>query len=414
MSPSNPYKRTKTACYLAYVSQAAVITLMPLLFTTLREQLGVSYTVLALLTGFNFVTQLSADFFFSSAAAKFGYKPFVLLSMACECAGFTLLALAGSKFSSPVVWLFIATFLFALGGGLSEILISPIINGVPSDSSAGSMAILHSMYSWGQMSVVLITTLLLYILGAKNWPVIVMLWALLPIVCAILFLGAKYPENAVNRSDSTKLQIMKSPIYALCAITIFFGAGAEHTIVGWSSAFMEEVLSIPKVYGDIAGILMFAFGMAIGRFAHGLLGNRVSLSKSMLIGSMGVFLCMLTMGLSPYPVLSFIACALSGICVALLWPGTLVLASESFPKSGAWLFAFMAVSGDLGAAACPFVTGKLADMAGEISFLADIANRFSLSSEQTGMRTGFVFSSIYGLVCAAALIMFRAKTKKKI
>ena len=144
-----------------------------------------------------------------------------------------------------------------------------------------------------------------------------------------------------------------------------------------------ERFSASLRFTEILRILMFAFGMAIGRFTHGLLGNRVSLSKSMLIGSMGVFLCMLTMGLSPYPVLSFIACALSGICVALLWPGTLVLASESFPKSGAWLFAFMAVSGDLGAAACPFVTGKLADMAGEISFLADIANRFSLSSEQT-------------------------------
>lgn len=413
MSPANPFKRTLIACYTSYVSQSAVITLLPLLFTTLREQIGVSYTLLAVLSGFSFVIQLLADFLFSGAAARFGYKPFVFVAMASETLGFSLLAASVYIFPNPVIGFFMATFLFSLGGGLSEILISPIVNGVPSSSSSGSMAILHSMYSWGQMAVVLITTLLLFVLGAENWPFIALLWAILPIVCCVLFMKAKYPENAVNKSNSTPLQIVKNPIFILCMLTIFFGAGAEHTVVGWSSAFMEEVLNIPKVYGDIAGLLMFAFTMAIGRFTHGMLGNRVDLSKSMLLGSIGVIFCLAIMGVSPIPVVSFLACALSGLCVALLWPGSLVLASDSFPNSGAWLFAFMATAGDLGAAVCPFVTGKLADMSGEVPVLADIATRFSLSAEQTGMRTGFVFSALYGAICTVSLILFISGKKKR-
>lgn len=412
MKTKTTYKTTVLASYTAFIVQASVITLIPLLFTALRETLGISYTALATLLSVNFSVQLASDLLFSKAADKYGYKPFVIFADLCVAFGFLTFALSPYIFNEPYIGFLIGTVIFSCGGGLMEIMISPLIDSLPSKSKSGSMALLHSMYAWGQMGVIVFSTLFIFFFGNDKWPLLMILWIALPLIDAFMFAVAPFPEIAPHEKRKGIRKIITKPVFIICLFIIFFGAGIENTMVQWSSAFMEKALELPKLIGDTGGVLLFALFLGIGRIVNGVLGDKINLSKMMLYGCIFSFFCYVTVAISNIPILSLAACALTGLCASMLWPGALVIASSSFPQAGAWLFAYMAVAGDFGAAFCPWFAGVMSDNAGKISFLANFGNSLGLSAEQLGLRAGMLLSSIYSVFGIVFMLLFIKYSKK--
>lgn len=409
------YTLTRAAAYMSSFIQAAVIVLIPLLFIPIKDDLGLSYLNLATLMSINFIVQLITDLALSRAADKHGYKRFILLSDALIFIGFIVFALSPDVFANPYIGFVAGTVLFSVGGGLVEILTSPLINSLPAESKAGSMAFLHSAYGIGQILVITITSLFIYFAGGKNWRIIIALWAILPFINFFMYLNARFPETGARHKKTAKIgQTLIKPPFILCMLIIFFGAGVENTMVQWSSAYMEKAMSLPKLLGDSLGILMFAFMLSVCRLIFGIRGDRINLSKSMLIFSICAVFCYAAIAFTRFPAAGLAACALTGFFSAMLWPGTLVLADESLPNSGAWLFAFMAFSGDCGAAFCPWLSGLLSDNAYKVSLLSGVAQNAGITNEQLGLRAGMALSILYPVLTALFLALYiRDRNKSK-
>lgn len=408
--PHKPhYGITKTACYLSYVAQAALVNLWPLFFVLFREAFGLSYVQLATLVGLNFIIQLGTDLVFSKAADKHGFRPFLLLSSGLVALGFLIYAAVPLLTDNPYPGFLAATVIFSLGGGLTEILTSPLIDLIPNDSKSGNMAFFHSMYAWGQAGVILLTSLALKLFGNASWQLIVVFWALVPVIEFLMFLRAPMPDIQAHPKQSSR-EIAKGFDFVLCFFIIFFGAGVECTMVQWSSAFMEQAVGLPKLLGDYAGIMMFALMLGLSRLLHGLFSKKLDLAKYMLVGAAGAILFYPLTAFSNIPALNLAGCALTGFGAGMLWPGTLVLASERYPRGGAWLFAMLAVGGDSGASFCPWLSGLLADNAANIPFLANLGA--GLSPEQLGLRSALGFSTVYPIITVVLLIVFIRRRDK--
>ncbi len=403
------YGVTKAACYLSYVAQAALVNLWPLFFVLFRAAFGLTYLQLASLAGLNFIVQLGTDLVFSKAADKHGFRPFLLLSSGLVALGFLVYAVVPLLTDNPFPGFLAATVIFSVGGGLSEILSSPLIDLIPNKSKSGNMAFFHSMYAWGQAAVILLTSLALKLFGNASWQLIVVFWAIVPVVVFLMFLRAPMPDIQAHPKQSSR-EIAKGLDFVLCFFIIFFGAGVECTMVQWSSAFMEKAVGLPKLLGDYAGVMMFALMLGLSRLLHGLFSKKFDLAKYMVVGAAAAILFYPLTAFSNVPALNLIGCALTGFGAGMLWPGTLVLASERYPRGGAWLFAILAVGGDCGAAFCPWFSGLLADNAAKIPFLANLGA--GLTPEQLGLRSALGFSTIYPFIAVILLIIFMNRRKK--
>ncbi len=403
------YATTRAACYLSYVSQAALVNLWPLFFVLFRETFGLSYLQLATLAGLNFMVQLGTDLVFSKAADKHGFRPFLLLSSGLVALGFLVYAAVPLLTDNPYPGFLAATVIFSLGGGLSEILSSPLIDLIPHESKSGNMAFFHSMYAWGQAAVILLTSLALKLFGNTSWQLIVVFWTLVPVVVFLMFLRAPMPDIQTKPKQSSR-EIVKGPDFIICFFIIFFGAGVECTMVQWSSAFLEKAVGLPKILGDYAGVMMFALMLGLSRLLHGLFSKKLDLVKYMLVGAAAAILFYPLTAFSNVPALNLVGCALTGFGAGMLWPGTLVLASERYPRGGAWLFAMLAVGGDSGASFCPWLSGLLADNAAKIPFLASLGA--GLTPEQLGLRTALGFSTLYPIITVVLLILFMRRRDK--
>lgn len=410
--PQN-FKTTRFSCYLAMVTQAAVVNIWPLLYVILQKDFSLSYTQLASLGLTNFAVQLCTDLAFAKAADKWGYKPFLILSQSAILLGFVMFAVCPYVLSSPYIGFIVSTVVFSLGGGLLEILISPLMDSIPKGTKSGSMAMLHSFYAWGQAGVILLTSLALFAIGSAWWQYIVFAWCLMPLACLLLFLKAPMPQQLPPEKIEGARNILKSPAFWLCFLIIFFGAGAECSMVQWSSAFMEQVVSLPKLLGDSGGVMTFALFLGTSRFISAAFSKKIKLSSFMIWSALAGIVCYMVVAVSNLPALSLIACGLTGFASGMLWPGTLVLASDRFPRGGAWLFAMMAVGGDSGAAFCPWFTGLIADNAAKLPVLSNAAAASGLTAEQFGLRMGMAVSALYPLLCAVALILLVRLTKKE-
>ena len=391
------YKSTVIACYTGYFSQAIVVNLVPIIFIPLRERFGFSYSQLGLLILINFVTQILIDISLSKAADKYGLRIFAVVSHFLCVAGFLLFAFtpyffAGQEFLGYMV----SSVVFSAGGGLLEILLNPIIDAIPAKQKDRAMILLHSFYAWGQAAVVIITTLLLFF--GVNLTVIILLWAAIPFVNGFIFSKVPIAEKE-NKENIIKIrQLIKNPIFIIAFIAILFGSASEATMAQWASSFMQKGLGLPKITGDILGICGFAVMLGTGRALYGFYAKKVRLNKILIYSSFAAVICYFVVAVSPFDFLSIAACAVSGLCVSLMWPGTLVIASERLPLAGASMFALLSAGGDIGAAAAPFATGNTIDF-----FISRLGN------EQSGLRLGILLSGLFPL---AALIFF-AKLKKR-
>ncbi len=359
----------------------------------------------------NFVSQVTVDLTFSRLIDKYGFRPFAIGGHIAAAAGLGLFALAPLLFGKNVYAGFVlATVVFSVGGGLMEILLSPIVNAIPTKEKAAAMSVLHSFYAWGQVVVVLATTLLLFALPDGWWSMIPVLWMLPAIFNAFFF--AKVPlAPAIPEAQRTGMRrILRDPRFLIAMLVIMTGAMAELCMSQWASAFMESALGLDKVLGDTLGMCMFGVMMGIGRAWYGVVGGRVKLSRVMLLGAALCACCYLTAALSGIGWLSLAACALTGLGAALLWPGTLTLAAERFPLAGAVMFAILAAGGDIGASIGPWLVGVIAERAPSLPALADIAS--AIGPEQLGLRVGLLAAAIFPAASFVGILLFIQNTNK--
>lgn len=396
--PTKPinYKSTIFACYAGNLTQSIVVNVTPIIFIPLREMFGFSYSQFGFLVLLNFFTQVITDVLFSKAVDKYGFRRFILSADILCVFGFVLFGLTPQLFAgNEFIGFSIATIIFSSAGGLLELLLSPIIDAIPVDEENASakhkaMALLHSVYSWGQVLVVIVTTVMIFF--KIDFSIILFVWAVIPFVNIFMFLKVPLPQK-VSADKIMKIRnLIKNPVFILAFFAILFGGAAEVTISQWSSSFMQKGLGLPKIVGDMLGMCGFALMMGIGRMTYGLLGQRLNLKNILIGGSFFSIICYVVLALSPFKWLSIVACVVSGLCVSLLWPGTLTIAAEKLPLAGASMFALLAAGGDIGASVGPYFTGIVTDAAMKYSTFP-IAN-----VEQMALKIALLVATIIPIV----------------
>ena len=407
------YKRTKFACYSAYLTMASIFALPPLLFVTFHESYGVSYTLLGTLVLVNFCTQLGIDLLFTFFSRYFNPKLMVRVMPFVTSLGLAIYAFAPVIFGENVYLGFlIGTVIFSVSAGLSEVLLSPTIAALPSDNPARDMSLLHSLYGVGVFGVIVISTVFLKLFGSENWTYLTLFFAALPMFAAILFILSPMPEmNTSSPAEKSEKKSGRNFGLALCVACIFFGSCAENTMSNWVSGFMENALGIDKALGDILGTAMFAVLLATTRILYARFGKNIS--KILMIGMIGAVACYLLAGFSTNMIVALIACALTGMFTSMLWPGSLILMEEKLPGVGVAAYALMASGGDLGASVAPQLMGIVVDSVTASSFAARLAETTNLTAEQIGMKAGMIVTTVFPIIGIIVLTVTFRYFKKK-
>lgn len=407
------YKRTKLACYSAYVTMASAFALPPLLFVTFHDMYDVSYTLLGTLVLINFCTQLTVDLILSFFSKYFNEKFLVRVMPIITSLGLAFYAFSPLIFPNSVFTGFaIATVIFSISAGLSEVLVSPVVAALPSDNPGRDMSFLHSLYGVGVTVVILISTIFFKLFGSENWSFLTLLFAALPISTAVLFMTSPMPDMTSSETSNGGERSKRYAVgLALCVACIFFGSCAENTMSNWASSFMENALGIDKAIGDILGTAMFAVLLALTRMGYAKFGK--SITPILFIGMIGAVACYLVAGFSTNAVIALIACVLTGMFTSMLWPGALIFMEEKIPDAGVAAYALMASGGDLGASVAPQLMGIVVDKVTASSFAADLALTTGLAAEQIGMKAGMIITAVFPLIGIVALTITVRYFKKK-
>ncbi len=406
------YGRTKFACYMSNITMAVVCNLSPLLFLTFRSLYGISYSLLGTLVLINFCTQLGVDLLFSFFSHKFNISLVAKSMPIIAVVGLALFALAPVIFPNAVfVGLLIGTVIFSASSGLAEVLISPIVAAMPSENPEREMSNLHASYAWGAVAVAVFATVFLYFLGGDNWQWLTGIFILFPLVATVAFWGAELPPMQTPEKTSGAIGIFKNGGLWLCVIAIFLGGASEVTMAQWSSSYVEQALGIPKIWGDIGGVALFGLMLALGRTLYGKIGKNIG--RVLLLGAIGASGCYLVAVFVNVPVLGLLACGLTGFCVSMLWPGSLVVANERFPQGGVVVFAMMAAGGDLGNSVGPQLVGVVTDAVSESTYFMSLASEWGMTAEQLGMRAGLLVGAVFPILAIAAFFIIRRLRVKK-
>ena len=364
MSIKENFHHTRYACYIGYVTQAIVNNLAPLLFLTFQKDFAISLDKIALMISINFGIQLVVDLLATKFVDKIGYRFCVVAAHFFAAAGLAGLALLPELFTNPYTGLVAAVSLYAVGGGLIEVLISPIVEACPTKNKEKAMSFLHSFYSWGQVLVVLLSTLFFSLIGLSHWRIVACIWAAVPLLNAFYFMRVPI-RKLVSEEEGLSLRALfsKKIFWVLILLMICAGA-AELSMSQWASAFAESGLNVSKTVGDLAGPCLFAVLMGCARLFYGKFGEKVTLWKFMLASGILCVISYLIVAFSPFAPLSLFGCALCGLSVGILWPGALSLAAKGCPNGGTAMFALLAFSGDIGCSIGPAVVGVVSDAAG--------------------------------------------------
>ena len=410
----NSFKITKLSCYFSSLCTASVFCLPPLLFVTFREMYGISYTLLGTLVLVNFCTQLLIDLIFSFFSKYFNIHLTVKLMPIITSVGLFTYALSPVIFPNNVyVGLLIGTVIFSISAGLCEVLISPVVAAIPSKNPQKDMSFLHSLYAWGVLMVVVISTVFFNVFSPQKWMYLAAFFAFLPLIATIFFAISPMPPMEIGHGEKGKNNKGKIIGLSLCVACIFLGSCAECTMSNWLSGFMESALHIPKSLGDILGVAVFALLLGLARILYAKFGKNIWIV--LLLGMISSGVCYLIVGLSTNVIVSFIACVLVGFCASMLWPGTLILMEENIPHVGVAAYALMAAGGDFGASVAPQMLGIVVDKVSASSLAETIGNALSLSPEQVGMKVGMLLAAIFPLIGIIVLLVIKKyfKIKKK-
>ncbi|WP_297630258.1 MFS transporter [uncultured Clostridium sp.] len=397
MSNSN-LKLIKLACYMGYIIQAIVINLSPILFTTLIDEFKFSYSNLSILIITNFITQILCNIFLFHAVKKFGFKPFALIANIFCFLGFISFSITPYIFRTfPFLMFIFSTIIFSIGGGIFQLILSPIIHSLESDNKHSSMSLLHSFYAWGQVSIILLTTFYFFIFGKENWRFIVLFWCIVPIINFFIFLKTTL-EFKQEDDEIHFLKLIKHPTFIIALIAIASGAATELVINQWISIFIKKGLNLSIIFSNLVGMCGFALMLGAGRLLFGLLGKKLNIYNLMISGSILSIIAYLIIGFSSSKWISIISCILCGLLTSILWPGTLTTTSEKIPKHGISLFAFLAASGDIGAGFAPWLLGFLTTKF--------TSNMFDI---QSSLKFSLLIVTIFPIITLITLIKLKLK-----
>lgn len=364
MAENRKYQRTLTACYLGFVTQSISANFAPLLFLTFQSTYGISLDRIALIPVVFYLTQLLVDLGASRFADKIGYRICVVASQVVSAAGLVLLAVLPEILPAPFPGILIAVVFYAIGSGLVEVLVSPIVEACPFENKDGMMSLLHSFYCWGAVGVILGSTLFFAVFGTENWRILTLIWALVPLVNIFQFLTCPI-ERLVEEGGNLPLRkLLRLPLLWLMILLMICSGASEATMAQWASAFTESALGVSKTIGDLAGPCLFAVFMGIARMLYGKMSGKLNLVRTMLFSGILCVACYLLASLSPLPLLGLTGCALCGFSVGIMWPGTISLSSQKCPQGGTAMFAFLALAGDFGGTVSPAIVGGFSELAG--------------------------------------------------
>ena len=363
---SDKYQKTMYACFVGYIVQAIINNFVPLLFLTFEKNYHIPLSQITMLITFNFGVQLVVDFFAAKYVDRIGYRTSIVLAHVCSAAGLIGLAVLPELFPNAIMGLMIAVVIYAVGGGLIEVLISPIMESCPSKHKEKAMSLLHSFYCWGHVGVVLLSTLFFHFFGIENWKILALVWAIIPVVNGIVF--CKVPMASLMEEGETGMTLRElagnGTFWILMLMMVCSGA-SEQGVSQWASTFAEKGLQISKTMGDLAGPMFFAILMGASRAFYGKYGDKLDLNRFMVGSSILCVLSYLCISLSPSPLLSLIGCGICGLSVGIMWPGSFSRASQSLPKGGTAMFAMLALAGDVGCGSGPTVVGYVTGLVGE-------------------------------------------------
>ena len=364
MSIRNNYKHTFYASYAGYFVQSIINNFIPLLFLTFQNSFGLSYDKISLLIVINFGVQLCVDFLSAYVIEKIGYRICVITAHVFASVG--LIGLSIFPFiMNPYTGIILSIIIYATGSGIIEVIISPLVEACPSESKAGAMSLLHSFYCWGQMCVVLFSTLFFNLAGIGNWRILAVLWALVPIVNGIYFCIVPIPKALSENKGMSIRSLLGTKLFFILAAVMLCSGASELAMSQWASAFAESGLKVSKTFGDLLGPCLFAVLMGSARVFYSKFSKTLPLGKAMISSAILCAVSYLVAGLSPYPIVSLLACAVCGFSVGIMWPGTFSLAAEKIPAGGTAMFALLALFGDTGCATGPALVGRATTLLGD-------------------------------------------------
>ena len=404
------YRGTRNACYYAYLAMASIFCLPSMLFLTFRETYGISFTLLGTLVLVNFCTQFGIDLIFTLFSRHFSVKWTIRFTPVLTALGLSLYALIPRFFPSHAyLGLLIGTFVFSVAAGLGEVLISPIVAALPSEHPDRDMSRLHSLYGYGVLFTVAVSTLFLSLCGTDQWYLLALLLAVFPLIAGLIFFLVPIPDvelhGEADKKQAASVALSRRKGLVLCVFCIFLGSCAENAMTNWISSFLESALRIPKAVGDVAGLAAFAMLLALVRTVYAKIGRNIL--GVLLVGMIGATVCYLTAALAPSAILAMLACILTGVFTSMLWPGTLILMEERFPAPGVAAYALMAAGGDLGGSVAPQMLGAVVDAVSASPLAQSLSPALGLSAEQIGMKAGMLAGAIFPFLGIFLLLYMR-------
>ncbi|MGM9625450.1 MAG: MFS transporter [Eubacteriales bacterium] len=402
-------KHTLYASYLGYITQAIINNLPPLLFVTFQNQFDIPLTKISALITMNFVIQIIVDLLSAKYVDRIGYRPSIVAAHVVSVLGLMLLGILPFVMD-PFTGIVIAMVLNAIGGGLTEVLISPIVESLPGDEKAAAMSVLHSFYCWGHMAVVILSTVYFAFVGTQHWQYLPFLWALLPLFNTFLF--AKVPMHVlVAEEDRIPLgELFKKKIFWLFFFLMLCAGAAEQAMSQWSSYFAERGLGVSKTLGDLLGPCAFALMMGLARLIYGKQGSKMNVRRFICFSSALCIASYLLTVFSPYPILSLVGCGLCGFSVGIFWPGVFSTAATTYPAGGTALFAMLAVAGDLGCGGGPGMVGLISDAAENgMNALKSVIP----AGAETELKVGMLFAILFPVGMLIGMAILRKMTKEK-
>ena len=354
----NNYKMTMYACFIGYIVQAVVNSFVPLLFVTFQTEYHIPLTQITLLITVNFVIQLVVDLLSAGFVDKIGYRASAIIAHACAGTGIFLLTLLPELFSNPFYGILLAVMVYAIGGGLIEVLISPVLEACPTDNKESAMSLLHSFYCWGCTGVVLLSTLFFAVFGTSHWKILALIWVILPAANLILFTKVPiYSLHEEGESGMSISELFRVKVFWLLMAMMLCAGASEQAVSQWASTFAEKGLHIQKTVGDLVGPMLFSVLMGLSRLIYGKYGEKFNLDRFMKGSCVLCVASYLCISLVPVPIVGLIGCAICGFSVGIMWPGTFSKASAAIKRGGTVLFAMLALAGDLGCSGGPTLVG---------------------------------------------------------
>ncbi len=390
----NPYQKTINACFVAYIVQAIVNNFVPLLFLTFQSSYHIPLSQITLLVTFNFGLQLLVDLASVGFVDRIGYRASMVLAHALAAVGLALLAVLPEVLSNPFLGILLAVIVYAIGGGLLEVVVSPVVEACPSDHKEQAMSLLHSFYCWGHVAVVLLSTIFFALLGTEHWQVLAFLWALIPLGNLFVFLHVPIaPLIEGGGKGMTLGELARNKMFWVFLLMMLCAGASEQGVSQWASTFAEKGLGVSKTVGDLAGPMAFAVLMGTSRAVYGKYGDRLNLDHFMAGSALLCAASYLCIALVPSSVVGLVGCAVCGLSVGIMWPGTFSKAAAGLPRGGTAMFALMALAGDMGCSGGPTLVGMVSSALGD------------------DLKKGILAGVVFPALLLAGLALSRSKEK---